>query len=603
MTTTPSTSPAPHAPGLDRAIAARFNRLAGGYWRGSTARQAWWWTLGLAFCLVLKLGVDVTVNHWNRWFFDALERRDAADAADAVLTFGLIALCVAAVGAGIVLTRETLQVRWRQWVTAQLLDRWMSGQRFFHLTRSTRGLANPEYRISDDVRLATEPLVDFAIGLFTALLSASTFVGILWSVGGSLNVRLAGGHFEIPAFMVIGAIIYGVTMSTLVPLAGRRLPQATAARNESEALFRAETIHLRENAESIALTRAEGSALERLDAIYAILARNWMAMVRQHVNVTWVMNASSALIPVVPLVLALPKYLAGELSLGQVIQLASAFAQVQIAIGWLADNYRNVAEWFASARRVVELVDAFDAVDTGADGMLAPRVETRTTDAGSVEIRDLRLSDRDGKVVTDAGTSRFDPGDRVLIGGEAVAGKLELARALSGLWPWGSGEIGFPSTEPPTFLGATPFLPEGRLADAILCPAEPDSITDRLICVALDAVELSHLAPRLGEKGRWMQALSLAERQRCAIARAILRKPPLIIVEDALSACDANAQARATEALFSLGRASIIVDFSNRPAPDDLYNRRLMLVPADGTPTRLVEGATAWSDAVETAAI
>ena len=340
--------------------------MTGGFWRGASARVAWYYTLGLAGFLVLKLFVDVAVNRWNRWFFDALEHRDAMEAARAVLVFAALIVCVAAVGVGIVRTRETLQVRWREWCTARLLDKWIGKQRFFRMTRAPSGVANPEYRISDDVRLATEPLTDFAIGLFTALLSASTFVVILWSVGGSLTVSVAGVHLTLPAFMVIGAVIYGVTMSCLVPLVGRRLSAVTAARNESEALFRAQTIQLRESAESVALSRAENHAREKLDATYADLVVNWLRMVRQHANITWVMNANSALIPVVPLMLALPKYLMGQLTLGEMMQLASAFAQVQIAIGWLTDNYWRVAEWFASARRVVELADALDDLDRSA---------------------------------------------------------------------------------------------------------------------------------------------------------------------------------------------------------------------------------------------
>ena len=347
------TAEAAPASGFDWGIAHQFNQITGGFWRGASARVAWFYTIGLAGFLILKLLVDVAVNRWNRWFFDALEHRDAIEAGRAAFVFALLIVCVAAVGVGIVRTRETLQVRWREWCTAKLLDMWIGGQRFFRMTRAQGGIANPEYRISDDVRLATEPLTDFAIGMFTALLAAATFVSILWSVGGALTLSIGGGTITIPAFMVIGAIVYGVTMSCLVPIAGRHLSAFTALRNESEARFRAETIQLRESAESIALTRAENHVREQLKATYAALVNIWLRLVRQHGHVTWVMNANTALIPIVPLLIAMPKYMAGQLSLGEMVQLASAFAQVQYAIGWLTDNYWRLAEWFASDRKSV----------------------------------------------------------------------------------------------------------------------------------------------------------------------------------------------------------------------------------------------------------
>ena len=79
--------------------------------------------------------------------------------------FALIIAAMAAIGVGIVLTRETLQVRWRAWIVEHLVDRWLSRQRFYHLNVTGKEPPNPEYRISDDTRWATEPLVDLGIGL------------------------------------------------------------------------------------------------------------------------------------------------------------------------------------------------------------------------------------------------------------------------------------------------------------------------------------------------------------------------------------------------------------------------------------------------------
>src|SRR5262245_66546268 len=88
--------------------------------------------------------------------------------------------------------RTTLQVKWRQWLTGEALARWLSEQRYYRLAVTDEEQINPEYRIADDMRMASEPIVEFALGFVNALLSAVTFVGILFWVGGSQQVNVLG---------------------------------------------------------------------------------------------------------------------------------------------------------------------------------------------------------------------------------------------------------------------------------------------------------------------------------------------------------------------------------------------------------------------------
>ncbi|MDB5507946.1 MAG: transporter ATP-binding protein [Hyphomicrobiales bacterium] len=582
------TGTAESSPTIDRATVRSFNAFTTGFWSGPSSRMAWWLTIGLAGCLILKLGVDVALNRWNRWFFDALERHDAASAGFAALAFVVLIFCIAAVGVSIVRTRETLQVRWREWCTARLLDRWIARQRFYRMVVSPTGMANPEYRISDDVRMATEPLVDFAIGLFTAVLSASTFVVILWTVGGELDVRLGGVQIQVPAFMVVGALVYGVIVSAFMPIVGRHLSGAAAAKNESEARFRFEMIRLRENAEAVVLSQGEGNARDRLDKTYSALVRDWLSVVRQHARVTWLMNANSSLVPVVPLVLAAPKYLAGELSLGEVMQLASAFAQVQIAIGWLVDNYWRLAEWFASARRVVELVDAFEETDRSAAGA-APMLERTPSPDAHVHLEELRLTDASGRVVIESAEASFAPGDRVWLTGEPGTGKSTLVRAMAGLWQWGEGRIFMPADRQLVFLPAIPILPAGKLEDALIYPLPSGARTRGDIVSALHVCGAGHLTRRLDESARWEQALSGGEKQRLAFARVLAMKPQIVVLEDALSGFDDATQIILFEALARELPSATIITVGGASTLAQHHTRRFMLVRDDAGSVQLVE--------------
>jgi putative ATP-binding cassette transporter len=67
--------------------------------------------------------------------------------------------------------------------------------------------------------------------------------------------------------------------------------------------------------------------------------------------------------PVIGLLLCTPKYVAGTMPLGEVVQAAAAFVVVQGACSWFTDNYPRLAEWAASANRVASLLLALDKID------------------------------------------------------------------------------------------------------------------------------------------------------------------------------------------------------------------------------------------------
>ncbi len=219
----------------DRQVALRFVRLTRDFWRGETARCAWLWTLLLAAGVILTVFANVTVNRWNGWFFDALERKDGHSALVAMAVFPVIVLVVAGLGVLILKSRETFQVHWRRWLTAKLVDGWVGDRRFFRLGLSGKEPANPEYRIADDVRWATEPIVDFAMGLLSSVITIVIFIEILWEIGGSLRLSWGGTEMTIPAYLVLAAILYAVIVTLLVTAVGRRLAGLIAKRTESEA--------------------------------------------------------------------------------------------------------------------------------------------------------------------------------------------------------------------------------------------------------------------------------------------------------------------------------------------------------------------------------
>lgn len=563
--------------GLDRKVFRDFFALTLGWWRGPTARNAWFLTAALVACLVVNVGINFAVNTWNRRFFDALENTDTHTVFWAVLIFLGLVFCAAAVGVGIVLSRETLQVRWRAWLVGSILDRWIGGQRYYRMGLARTEPANPEYRIADDTRMATEPIVDFAIGLLSSVISALTFVGVLWMVGGSLTVHVGTGTFVIPGYMVLAAILYGVVVSGLMLWIGRKLPGAVARRNEGEARLRFELTRLRENAESVALIRGEADERRQLGLTYADLVTRWLGVVRRHGHITWLTNSSGVFIPVLPLLLAAPKYLSGEFTLGQVTQLAGAFMQVQIAIAWLVDNFKAVAQCYASMQRVTDLTNAIDDIDRDFDANHTGGIVLAPSSSGAVRLDELTIADRSGRVLIDRADIRIEAGEKVMVSGESGTGKSTLVRALAGLWPWGTGVIALPAGASIAFVPERAYLPAGSLREALLYPAQSASVDDAVLGEALAAAGLGYLVDRLGEAERWDHVLSNGERQRLAVARLLVQKPDLVILDGATSALDEEGEARLMRTLMAALDQSTLISVGLRPGLEPLHDRRIVL--------------------------
>ncbi len=98
------------------------------------------------------------------------------------LAIGSIAVAVA-----VVYARMRMQRRWRAWLTEHAMTRWLAKGRYYQLNVIEGDHKNPEARIADDIRIATEQPVDFAVGILSAALTSATFMGVLWSVGGNLT--------------------------------------------------------------------------------------------------------------------------------------------------------------------------------------------------------------------------------------------------------------------------------------------------------------------------------------------------------------------------------------------------------------------------------
>jgi len=556
---------------------SRFLYRASGYW--SLKDNPWAAVLGFSVLIftAAQLGSQVFWNLWNRWFFDSLDHKDVGQVWAVVMLIPLILSVNLISSTGLLVGRLILQIKWREWLTKSILGWWIADQRYYRLPFVAKEQSVPESRISDDIRLAIEPLVDFGLGLLTAFFTAATFATILWQVGGSAHFFILGGTFEIPAYLAVAAIIYATVVTSVAAATGRPLVARIGAKNEAEACFRAEMTRLRENAESIALIRGDDDERASVTDRYGQVVAAWFLMVKQNAVASVVLNMNASLFPIVPLLLVAPKFLSGELTLGAVMQVTTAFIAVQGALIWFVDNLLNVANWLASVSRVVALVDALESIDVGTRMDDINKISIGMSDDGAVHLNDLAAAHRNGRIMIASSNITIDQGERVLIAGESGTGKSTLIRAIAGLWPWGSGSILLPQDASVAFVPQRPYLPLGTLRNAICYPSGDTAASIDEVANALKRCGLGYLMKRLDEVANWDHELSGGERQRVAFARIFVQKPSIIIMDEATSALDEDSQSSLLQQVCDELSGSTLISVGHRPSLEAYHNRKITL--------------------------
>jgi putative ATP-binding cassette transporter len=333
---------------------------------------------------------------------------------------------------------------------------------------------------------------------------------------------------------------------------------------------------LRENGESIAMLGGEQEERAGLDAAFTTVRKRWRELMMQHIRTAIVSYTSGGLAPIIPILLCAPKYVAGTMTLGEVMQAASAFYTVQAAFSWLVENYPRLADWTASARRLSSLLVSLDRLEHADRVATTGRIVRKPAEDGVLRLRDLSVTLNDGSAVVNEADIEIAPGEKVLVVGESGTGKSTLVRAVAGLWPWGGGEI-LIKDEGLFLMPQQPYVPLGTLRRAVTYPLAPEAIDDAVVRQTVEEVGLGHFLDRLDDDTHWEHILSGGEKQRLAFARVLIHRPHLIVMDEATAALDPLSQDQLMHLILERLPDATMVSVGHRAELEAFHTRKLVL--------------------------
>ena len=555
------------------------------------SEQKWKARALLLAIVALNLGLvymAVLFNDWNKLFYDALQDKKADVFWAQLGRFTYLAFAFIIIAVYKFYLTQLLEMRWRAWMTGHYLQRWLANHAFYQLelarfTRQpnadTNNPDNPDQRIQEDINQFTTYTVSLTMGLLNAVVTLASFVGILWGLSGGFAFSFDGHAYNIPGFMVWMAVLYCLAGSILTHYIGRPQIKLNFEQQRLEADFRHHMVRVREYSESIALDRGETVERVQLDLRFSRVLGNYLHLIKAQKNLVWFTSFFGQAAVVFPFVVAAPRFFSGAIQLGELMQISSAFGQVQGSLSWFVDSYSSLASWRATTDRLTSFEESFkalSAVDTGQEAINSIALETH----------DLTVSLPNGAVLLTGAALRADPGDHVLLQGPSGSGKSTLFRTLAGIWPFASGSLTRPADA--MFIPQRPYFPNGPLRDALAYPEAPASYTDEQLRQALLDALLPQLVGQLDQPDAWSQKLSGGEQQRLAIARVLLKKPKWVFADEATSALDETTESSVYKRLLALVDTAqgALISIAHRPSVAAFHSRRWEL-------EKLPEGAPA----------
>ncbi len=549
-------------------------RLAKPYFMESEER---WKARGLLLATIattlLLVVINLQITNWYNRFYNALQGYDQAGFWKLLGEFTLLAFAAIALSVYQTYLSQLMDLRWRKWLTGDYLRRYLSAQTYYHMEVFKRGQDNPDQRIADDLSQFSQLTTSLFTGMLSAIANLVAFIGLLWVLSSKVVIPWGGAEHHVAGFLVWVALIYAVVWTWVAARIGNPLIWLNFNQQRLQADFRFSLMRLRENSEAVAFYRGESMERDHFDERFDRVYHNYKRLILRQKRFNWFSSYFSQVAVILPFLATASAYFAKAVPLGFLMQVSSAFGNVQGSFAYIAQSYDSFAQWHAVVDRLRGFIGLVDEVERVKDE------ENRIVqeEGDTLAVRDLRVSLPGGDILHQRINLTVGPGERLLITGPSGAGKSTLLRALAGIWPFGSGNVTRPQGDRTLFLPQRPYLPMGSLRDAILYPASKGRVDDDQIHELLEAIGLPRLSEFLDSIEPWSQVLSLGEQQRLAIGRALLQQPSCLFLDEATSALDEPSEEALYRLLFERLPQTAIISVGHRSTLRALHTRVLAL--------------------------
>ncbi len=516
---------------------------------------------------VISVRLDVLLSFQGNALFTAVQNLDQGSFWRLIGIFGILATVNVLLVLISFFIAQAQIIHWRLWLNQRMVGDWLSGAAYHRGRFVAAPVDNPDQRIQADVTEYTSTSQSLALGAVSSSISLVSFTIILWGLSGPLEVF----GITIPRAMVFLAYIYVIIATVFAFRIGRPLIRLNFLNELLTASYRYALVRVRDNSENVAFYRGEQVENSGLMARFAAVIANTWAIVFRSLKFQGFNLVVSQIAVIFPWLIQAPRFFAGQITLGDVTQTATAFGQVQGSLSFFRLAYDDFASYRASLNRLTGLLDA----DDEARGLPIPMTELRQEGLG---IRDLNVKLPDGRPLLTDLDIELAGGDSLLVKGPSGSGKTSLLRSLAGLWPHVQGSIARTEDVHTMFASQQPYLPLGTLRAALAYPAPGESLSDDEAGDSLRAVQLGHLADRLNEESDWAKRLSPGEQQRLIFGRILLARPSLIFLDESTSALDEGME----HAMYGLVRQRLpgctIVSVGHRSTLEPLHTNELTLL-------------------------
>lgn len=475
------------------------------------------------------------------------------------------------------LVKRRLLIGWRTWLTEKVITQWMHNGRHYQITLiSQHDHDNPDGRIAEDIRIATEDAIALTHSLFYSLLMLISFTKILWDISGKVVFDFGFVSIPVTGYLVWISISYAACASILGWWMGKPMTEATHARQTKEAIFRHDLIDTQGNSQAIALIRGENKEQERLldsfQAIIATYAQQTAAWKKIQIFTSGYSVTSMAL----PILVGAPRYIVGAISLGMLMQSVQAFQHMVSALSWPVDNMAQIAKWRTSVERILGLVNALEHLEYDISRLNSSKICVKKTGVSALKLTNVSLTSLEGENLSLTINDKINAGEHVLISDQTNSG-AKLFKAIAGLWPWGTGIIEVPENDTLFFMPPRPYIPVESLFAAICYPKAKASFDQDIVEKLLVQVGQEDLIKHLNRLDSWEQLLSNEQQQCLGVIRVLLHRPQWIFIQEALDSLAPSAEAQMLELLGKELPHTGILTITHQPAAEAFHQRKLKI--------------------------